>query len=355
MTKLLQNNNALSKDNDIDINNDHEVNLDSLAGTGDLIDNSIFSVTPLPVIIEEAKSLPEPQKLIGDFWHQGEIGILFADTGKGKTIFALQTAEIIASGQQIGGFESEVEPQDIVYVDMEMSEKQLQVRNTNKQTGNTYKFSGKIHRASLDLKKIEDHLTPISVLNELEKMLLTLSKNVNIVIIDNITYLVDEMEKSKNAAPLMKELKAIKDQFNLSILLIAHTPKLDSAYPITVNSLQGSKMFSNFADSIFAIGESHKDPNLVYLKQIKVRTGVKNEDVMVCERKQDDNGLLYLNFLRNDLEGNLLKISDKQERNQKILELHKQGMSYRNIAEQLGIGHGTVGNVIKLAKTYKND
>ena len=58
-------------------------------------------------------------------------------------------------------------------------------------------------------------------------------KNARIVIIDNLTYLSAETERAKDALPLMKHLKALKQKYDLSILALAHTPKRDLSKPIT--------------------------------------------------------------------------------------------------------------------------
>ena len=50
-------------------------------------------------------------------------------------------------------------------------------------------------------------------------------------------------------------MRMLKIKHNLTILLVAHTPKIDASRPLTVNSLHGSKMISNFVDNIFAIGK----------------------------------------------------------------------------------------------------
>ena len=55
-----------------------------------------------------------------------------------------------------------------------------------------------------------------------------------VLIIDNLTYLKTETEKAKDALPLMKELKALKNKYGLSILALAHTPKRDLSKPIPV-------------------------------------------------------------------------------------------------------------------------
>jgi RecA-family ATPase len=49
--------------------------------------------------------------------------------------------------------------------------------------------------------------------------------NSKVIIIDNITFLKNGNESAKDALPLMKQLKALKNRYGLSILVLAHTPK----------------------------------------------------------------------------------------------------------------------------------
>ncbi|HLC17289.1 MAG TPA: LuxR family transcriptional regulator, partial [Thermodesulfovibrionia bacterium] len=108
----------------------------------------------------------------------------------------------------------------------------------------------------------------------------------NILIVDNLTYLKNETEKSQNALPFLKQFQLLKKQYSLSILVLAHTPKRDLSKPLTRNCLAGSKMLINFCDSAFAIGESAKDKGLRYLKQIKCRNSqmiYDTENVILCE------------------------------------------------------------------------
>jgi hypothetical protein len=117
-----------------------------------------------------------------------------------------------------------------------------------------------------------------------------------VLVIDNLTYLRNETERAKDALPLMKHLKALKNKFDLSILVLAHTPKRDMTKPIIRNDLQGSKMLINFCDSSFAIGESSKDKSLCYLKQIKVRNSefkYDGENVALCEISKPTNFLHF--------------------------------------------------------------
>jgi KaiC/GvpD/RAD55 family RecA-like ATPase len=52
-----------------------------------------------------------------------------------------------------------------------------------------------------------------------------------IVIIDNITHLKTGIVSVKDALSLTKELKALNNKHSLFILILAHTPKRDSAKP----------------------------------------------------------------------------------------------------------------------------
>jgi hypothetical protein len=88
-----------------------------------------------------------------------------------------------------------------------------------------------------------------------------------ILIVDNITYLKSETERPKMLCP-DETFEGLETKFNLSILALAHTPKMEASKPINKNHLQGSKMLINFCDSSFAIGEN-QETGLRYLKQIK--------------------------------------------------------------------------------------
>lgn len=86
----------------------------------------------------------------------------------------------------------------------------------------------------------------------------------------NVFY-APKLKKKKDALPLMKELKFLKNKYHLSLLILSHTPKRDLSKPITRNDLQGSKMLINLCDSSFSIGERSTDKGIRYIKMIKAR------------------------------------------------------------------------------------
>jgi hypothetical protein len=154
--------------------------------------------------------------------------------------------------------------------------------------------------------------------------------------------------------PLMKHLKALKTKYGLSVLVLAHTPKRDSSRPISVNDIQGSKMISIFMDSCFAIGESHKDKSIRYLKQIKARQNERlfdAENVCICQIAKPTN-FLQFEFLDFGTEREHLREITEQDKGQKIteaMELKKQGVSNIEIARRFGVSEGAIRKWIKKA------
>lgn len=259
----------------------------------------LFTVKPANKWIDESKKQPIPQMLFNEFWFEGELCILFADTNLGKSILAVQIGNSISRGEQIRGFKLETSKQPILYFDFELSKKQFENRYSINYLQH-YNFDGNFWRVEINPDALPETQSFEEYLNySLE--LSIIETGAKVLIIDNLTYLKNETEKAKDALPLMKHLKALKSKYGLSILALAHTPKRDLSKAITRNDLQGSKMLINFCDSSFSIGESSNDKNTRYLKQIKSRNTeiiYDTENVCICHIEKPYNFLQFefLNF-----------------------------------------------------------
>ena len=64
----------------------------------------LFLVKTAARWIDQAKTRPIPQMLFGEFWFEGELCILFADTNLGKSILAVQIGNSISKNETITGF-----------------------------------------------------------------------------------------------------------------------------------------------------------------------------------------------------------------------------------------------------------
>ena len=346
-----------------------------------------FVLKPANQWMTEAKETPVPKMLFGEFWFEGELCILFADTNVGKSILAVQVADGVSRGSapraaicptpddgrltlarynpamnkpvpQGPQLVVETDAQKVVYFDFELTKKQFESRFAERVAGaehysNHYQFHpnfirGEINPNSTDIggfKCFEDFLN-----NALE-VAVTRSQ-AKVLIIDNLTYLRDETENARNALPLMKFLKELKSKHGLSILTLAHTPKRDSAKPLGRNDLQGSKMLINFCDSSFAIGESQKDPGLRYLKQIKARNSefiYHSENVLLASIQKQTN-FLGFQFTGTGSERDHLRSPSDRDRDATITqvkELHAAGKSGKEIATELGISAASVSRYLK--------
>lgn len=349
-------------------------------------------------IYAEAEELPPTQRLFGNFWMEGELAILFADTGMGKSVLAVQIAESIARGVPIEPFEMtansalavEVAPeasadrasggQPVLYLDFELSKIQFTERYTSHESGelHNHQFHPNFNRATLlwngvlpDVFKDFGQLMYWAIEERLRQ---TKSQ---ILIIDNLSFLNQSNTAPDSALRMMNALKHLKQNNQASILVLAHTPKRPFARPLTVNDLAGSKMLANFADNIFAIGESMKGPDVRYIKHIKPRNNKLIHDAanVAVARIEKPSNFLKFTFegfgderehlirpyynVRKDYrtadEHDLLEtgypnsafptrqsVGLRRKLIARTRELHEAGHSQRQIANALGIGKGTV-------------
>jgi RecA-family ATPase len=311
--------------------------------------SNCFNIKPMNDWINDAKNRPIPKMLFSEFWYENEICILFADTNLGKSILALQMSNALSKGISIEGFKMEIFAQKVLYFDFELSDKQVENRYSN-QFSEHYVFSPNLLRVEINPEQeIPAGFKDFDAFLCHSLELAAIENDIKIIVIDNLTYLKTDTEKAKDALPLMKFLNSIKKKYNLSILVLAHTPKRDASKPLTKNDLSGSKMLMNFCDSCFAIGESAQKTGLRYIKQIKQRNTeliYDTQNVIVCKIEKKSNFLEFV-FIGYENELDHLKPRNNEERLNEILELKKQNIPNTQIAERLGISEGTVRNKIK--------
>ena len=304
----------------------------------------VMSIKTANQTILEASQKPTPRSLWDCFWYEGELSCLFADSNVGKSILAVQIADRIARTD------------NVLYLDFELSEKQFQLRYTN-EYGKLYSFPERLYRVSLDCNSLLDANFEEAIIGSIEQM--ALQTDCRIFIVDNLTYLCCAMEKGDAAGRLMIQLNNLKKKYELSILVLAHTPKRSLDYPITSNDLAGSKRLYNFFDSVFAIGKSAQDNSLRYVKQLKVRYGTYSYDadnVIIYEIEKVDCFLQFVHRGYSTEKEHLKQLGDDEStrRDSQILELSRMGKSLREIASQVGCGKSTVGRVIHRNKENEN-
>lgn len=299
--------------------------------------SGMFLVKTANQTVEDARKRPDPEPLYLSLWYEGEVCCLFADSNLGKSLLAVQMADEIARKRRV------------LYIDCELSDKQFQLRYTSDDGTQTHMFPPNFLRAEIDpmfaMPKKSDEL----MLQQIEAT--ALEMECDTIMVDNIGYLLSDMEKGVDAGQFMQKLKQLKNKHNWNLLIIAHTPKRALYSPITRNDLAGSSRLYNFFDSVFAIGQSAKDENLKYIKQVKVRHGefeYGSSNVITCEIVKEGCFAHFRTLGTCPERDHLKERSDKDidTRDLNIKDLYEQGKSYREIADELSLSKSLVGKVI---------
>lgn len=226
-----------------------------------------------------AKKEPVPKMLFGPHWREGEIGVLSADAGVGKSLLAVQIAESIATGRAFAPFEMTARPQSVLYLNLKLPPMQFAMRYCDEfdpgqgdTLKNPYKFPDSLHRVDVDIHaklpegfRTFDEAFP-KIIDRLVK-----EKKSKVVIIDNLTRLQRSVYGYRETHSIMKALDEIRTRLGISILVLARTSK----YGSVTKSIAGScpTLLSRYADSVFTIGRSSLDPSVRYIMQLVAHSG----------------------------------------------------------------------------------
>lgn len=302
-------------------------------------------------VMSEAALIPIPKMLFDEFWHEGELCVLYADTGVGKSILGVQIGISIATGIQIPGFALEAPVQPVYYFDFELSGKQFQQRYS-KDFQDNYVFPDNFYRGEMTPDEIPAAEKFETFLISCFEKAIT-KTGAKILIIDNLTRLtIGDTDHAKDAKPLMESLMRLKMKYNVSILAIEHNRKRDETKGISLNDLQGSAMKARFFDSAFTVGRSAQDPNLRYLMQKKERAKERKFDannVAVCRIVKPGNFTLF-KFIKLSREiDHLTQLSNSntEKRLALALELRGTGIPNTQIAKQLGVTETAVRKMLR--------
>lgn len=288
----------------------------------------------------DARNQPEIVQLLSEIWQSNELHILFADTGIGKSIYAVAASDALSKGHDFLILKNHCASQTVLYYDFELSDRQFRKRYTN-EFGDEYPFSNRFYIDTIDFAKFLE-INPVARFSEL--LFLKMRHDIeticpNILVIDNLTFLNSQStQDTQIALEVMRELIQLKKNYNLSILVLAHTPKRSMASPITVNDLAGSKHLANFADSISAIGRSAVGPDIRYIKQIKPSRSSEmvydTNNVISCRIVKADNFLTF-EFVDFGCEYEHLQQTNDNEKAQRRMELIDQAIKLKNEGKSL--------------------
>ena len=258
------------------------------------------------------ENIKNKKNLFGDLITVGDLTILFGRSNVGKSFLAFQIAEAIATGKNVldvysldnhstttdYDLKNETEAQPIVYFDFEATDEKNYNRYSAKGQEFPYPFSSNIKMSYPVKLSFSDPSLFIDAM-----ALETKKTGAKVIIIDNLSAISTDNEKSGNAAKLMSRIRDYQRDNKLTIIILAHTPKVYENQPLTENNLAGSANIYNLSDSVFAINTTTQGGNIRYIKQIKSKYNEKyfeSENVITvkfsCNNNSGFKGFEFLNY-----------------------------------------------------------
>jgi len=302
-----------------------------------------FSVKSIVDVLNQEKKVVK--KVFGPFWNEGETCLLFAGSGVGKTILGYDIAMSIANNTHYWPEDMSEVHVPVLYCDLEMSEDQFCKRYEGCKKD---LFVNNIFRFTADDCAFE--LNPENFISGVKDQIKRTGAKV--LIIDNISCVLGNPTE-KIARKFMNDVRALRNKYHLSVMVIGHTTKGKAGKPITQDALGGSKMLVNFCDSACALSRSEKGISSRYLKQVKSRSTAELDGV--AELRLTDDPYVHFEFVEyNEEEDHLPQKGHKKDgrvkfdeaARQSVIDLHRQKMSVRKISEQTGIPKSTVCDII---------
>ena len=283
--------------------------------------------------IEDASNLPHLTQLMGEFIYKGEVTFLVGDTGVGKSILAVNIAIALAKGDRVfTDFVNDGGSLNTLYYDLELGDRQFQNRFPEAV------YPDNLHRGiynpdcigcDLDLSQIEKDIQEVAA---------------QVVIIDNLSALtLSSGVDAEIAIKFMNELIKIKKKYGITILVLAHTPKLPVNVPLRSDHMAGSKSLANFADNIFFIQKSSLGQDIRYIKLVKCRNGENKNPVHTIQIAKPERQVIvkYIGVSK-ELDHFFELDNNKAAQKEEARAMRAERKTYEEIGEYFGVNKSTV-------------
>lgn len=327
--------------------------------TNKTIELPTFKTMPINQAFAGAKeSILNQKNIFGDLITEGDLTIMFGRSNVGKSFLSYQIGEAIARERNVlnvldhltilkhgetkyYNLNNETHAQKVLYVDFESTvERDFMRYSAKEQESNAtipYVFSENFYTSFPERLSVQDNLLFIEAI-ELE----VIKNGIKVVIIDNMSAISQDNEKAGQAVKLMNKIKDMQRRQKLTLLLMAHTPKILQGEAIIGNNLAGSSNLYNLADAVIAVNTSTMSDDLRYIKQLKSRYNeihFHKDNVITIKFSTRPDGFKGFEFVSYESEDELIKPHDKstkQDEEREIINLIKLlGYSIKQVADEL--------------------
>lgn len=280
-----------------------------------------------------SRQMTERKMLLDPIIPEQSISMLYAQRGVGKTNVALTLAVAIASGQSMLEERWKVtEPAKVLYIDGEMPQVLLQERLAKICKSFTAPALENLRILTPDVQPADIFMPNLA--DEAGQALIEpLLEGISLVIVDNLSCLArNGRENDADSWISMQSWSLGLRKRNISVLFIHHSNK--------VGGQRGSNKKEDVMDTVVVL-KRPKD----YTPSEGLRCEVHYEKARGFFGKQATPFEIHM----QDHEGSLVwKTRDLfDNRVERVMALHFDGLSQRKIADQLGINVATVNGIIK--------
>lgn len=314
---------------------------------------------------DPTKKYDEKKYLFYPLIRQGQLVMIFGQTGDGKSAWAVELANQIAEGETKWDlpFKIDTKSQSVVYLDFELGASSFQHRY------NSTKFSQNLIIENVDVYNYNsyiglDNKTNVKIDRAIQFIEDIAKKHKSkVIFVDNLSNIADQVEQAKDADRFISDLYGRMKALDLTIIFLGHTPKIPTNCALSINQLKGSSSLTKTFESIIGFKRSI-NKNESYIKQLKYRQLdclFDDENVATFYFENDTPVGWNMKYIGKDTEENLIGEKNKNGRPIKFENIVKYDVvyeklvnnkTYNDLCEHFNVSHGTICNIMNL---YKND
>ena len=266
-----------------------------------------------------------PQMVFDEFWREGELALMFGEAGAGKSLLAMQLADMLAAGGDIPWFRMECPAGKTLYVDLSMSDRQFASRHSYRGKRGEDRAWQVSRRLYCDRPADESEL-----LEWLERQIST--EKLRYVIIDDLSSVMRTCDGTRETVAMMRGLRRMCGRFGVSILVVMQSEAPKANAGVSERDLGRQRVLCRLADSVFAIGHHRRRAGYVYLAQMRSHSSKPTWTVnnAIQAKVREYRGTVHLQFE--------MKISEEERALiNAVKDLRRKGLSFRDVAAKLKI------------------
>jgi putative DNA primase/helicase len=274
--------------------------------------------------------IPQKQSLLEPILQEGNLAMIYAKRGVGKTFASLEVAFAVASGgNMFDGKWKANKPRKVLFLDGEMPAITIKERLAEIVFTSTCKNFNPENLQIITPDLQEQGMPDITTVEGQNAINEFIEENTSLVIIDNLSTLArtGRENESESWLPVQEWILSLRRR-NIAVVIIHHANKSGEQ--------RGNSKKEDILDTVIKLERPSDYKTEEGARFEVVYTKARNfqgEEAKSFEATKTANGWKVA-----DIEGLIVR---------QVLDLHKEGLTQRDIAQEVGKGLATVNRIIK--------